>query len=270
MADRPDEELATELRALAAWLDTPEPPDVRAAVRARLAARTQPGARSANLTRAQPGAPSGNPTRSRPGVRRWLAAAAAIAVAVTVAVLPQGRAAVARVVDEVLHFAGVQVRNSPGGLPSLPASPSPLPSLRSAALDEARRRARFPIGVPAQLGVPEQVLLADPGPDGAPRVVSLIYRGGAVRLDEFDGELDPTFEKSAVGNGSRWVTVNGHSGLWFPEPHALTYLDRQGIRHTETARLAAPTLIWRDGAVTYRLEGPTTLAEATAIAASVS
>jgi len=41
------------------------------------------------------------------------------------------------------------------------------------------------------------------------------------------------------------------------------------VQRTETARLAAPTLIWVAGGVTYRLEGLSTLAEANAAALSV-
>jgi len=250
MADPRDEELGNELRALAAWLETPEPPDVRAVVRSRLTAR--------------------RPVLRRwPLSRRWLAVALATAIAVAIAVVPQGRAAVAHAVTGLLRFAGVEVRHDPSGRSMLPATPSPLPSIQSATLDEARRRARFPVGVPAELGVPEQVLLADAAPDGAPRVVSLLYRGGQIRLDEFDGELDPLFEKTGFGPEAQWVPLNGKAGLWFPTPHALVYIDREGVHHTETARLAGPCLIWRDGAVTYRLEGPSTLAEATAIAANV-
>ena len=66
------------------------------------------------------------------------------------------------------------------------------------------------------------------------------------------------------------VEIGGQQGLWFAAPHELVYVDRQGLRHTETARLAGPTLVWSDGRVTYRLEGVSDFTEAVAIAASVS
>ena len=192
---------------------------------------------------------------------------AAVAVALALVVLPAGRAAVASAVTGILRFAGVSVRHAPPphGLPSAAA----LPSVRSAELDEARRRARFPVGVPARLGAPETVQLADPAPDGAPRVVTLLYRGGTVRLDEFDGGLDLGFAKG-VYEEAQWVGIRGQQGLWFAAPHELVYVDRQGVSHTETARLAGPTLVWSDGRVTYRLEGVSDFTEAVAIAASVS
>jgi hypothetical protein len=239
MADPRDDLLIAELRGLGARLEVPPPPDVRAAVRSRLLARPR---------------------------RRWRAIAAAVAVALLIAVVPPARAAVAHAVTGLLNFAGVRVRH---GTPAPAASPSPLPSLRSAGLDNARRMAHFPVRVPVKLGVPEQVQLADPAPDGAPRVVTLIYGGGAIRLDEFDGQLDQLFLKTQAGPDASWVEVRGSPGLWFKAPHAVAYIDRQGVTHEETSRLAGPTLIWTDGTVTYRLEGFATLDTALAVALSI-
>jgi hypothetical protein len=255
-------ELANELRALGGWLDTPEPPEVRAAVRSRLGAANGPRVRRARARRWI--ATRRRWITARP---RWIAVAVALLLAVAIAVLPPGRAAVAHAVTGLLRFAGVEVHR---GKRAVAPTPSSLPSTRSAALDEARAKARFPVGVPARLGVPDEVLLADPAPDGAPRVVSLIYRGGAVRLDEFDGRLEPGFEKSAAGPDTEWLVLAGQPALWFPARHGLVYIDRQGVRHGETARLAAATLIWTDGAVSYRLEGASGPEEALAIAASIS
>jgi hypothetical protein len=248
MAERRDLELVEELRELGRWLETPAP-DVTGAVRARLVARR-----------------ASVPTWFAAVPRRWLVAAAAVVVAVAIAVVPQGRAAVAHAVTGLLRFAGVEVRQ---GQPAPAASPEPLPSIRSAGLDEARRRAHIPVRVPARLGVPEEVQLADPARDGAPRVVSLLYRGGTVRLDEFDGRLEPAFLKTMATADARWVDVAGFGGLWFPTPHGLTYIDRHGVPHEETSRMTGSTLVWSDGVVTYRLEGPIPFEEATAIARSV-
>jgi len=237
-----DDDLAAELRALGTLLATPEPPDVRAAVRARLEAPPKP--------------------------RRvvWLAAAAALLVAAIV-IVPQSRAAVANAVSSVLRFAGVEVHR---GQPHIQPLPSPVPSTRSTGLDEARRQAKFPVTVPARLGVPEEVQVADPAPDGAPRVVTLLYRHGTVRLDEFDGDLDVGFVKTQPDPDLQWTDVKGRDALWMPRPHAVAYVDRFGVRHEETARLAGPTLVWSDGRVSYRLEGVPALSEAVAIAASLA
>jgi hypothetical protein len=253
MAEPHDDQLAAELRALGTWVATPEPPDVRAAVRARLANPPQSTVR-AKLSN----------HRHR---TRWLAAAAALLLAIVIAVVPQSRAAVAHAVTGVLRFAGVEVHK---GQPHVAPSPSPLPSTRSTGLDEARRQARFPVTVPARLGVPDEVLTADPAPDGAPRVVSLLYRKGTIRLDEFDGDLAPGFVKTQSGPDTEWTDIKGSFALWLPHPHAVVYVDRAGVQHEETARLAGTTLIWSDGRVSYRLEGVPTMAEAVAIAASMA
>jgi hypothetical protein len=248
MVERPaDLELAEELRELGRWLETPAP-DLTGAVRARLARQR---ATAPPWFAAVP--------------RRWLAAAAAVVLALTIALVPQGRAAVAHAVTGLLRFAGVEVRQ---GQPTPAKSPSPLPALHSASLDEARRQAHFAIGVPTRLGVPDGVQVADPGPDGV-RVVTLLYRGGAVRLDEFDGQLDLAFLKTTANNDMQWVDIHGDTGVWFPTPHAVAYIDRQGVTHEETARMAGSTLVWDTGSVTYRLEGVPNLDEATAIAGSV-
>jgi hypothetical protein len=243
MPDHHDEDLATELRELGAWMDVPEPADQRTAVRARL-------------------------TRQRAARRRmrwWIASVVAAIVCLVAAVAP-ARAAVVDAVGGLLRVAGIEVSREPGAS-GLPASPSPIPSLRSTALDEARRTALFPVRTPATLGVPEQVLLADPDDKGAPRVVTLIYRGGAVRLDEFDGTVALAFFKTAPN--AQWVGIGPDSGIWLPGPHPVTYVGRDGVERTETARLATPTLIWASGAVTYRLEGLPTLEEAQAAALSL-
>jgi hypothetical protein len=243
--------LVDELRELAGWIDVPEPADQRAAVRARLTA-----------------APARRPRFFLS--RRWLAAGAAAAVAVVVGVVPPARAAVTDAVGRVLRFAGVEIRDGdPGTLPSpLPSSPSPLPRVRSVALDEARRLATFPVLAPAVLGVPEDVQLADPAPDGAPRVVTLLYRGGTVRIDQFDGRVEGHFLKKVAG--ASFVTVRGDFAVWLPEPHPVVYVDRFGVTREEAARLAGPTLIWAGAAATYRLEGLTDLDSARAVADSMT
>jgi hypothetical protein len=250
MADNRDDALIAELRDLAGWLELPATPDA-GRMTATIVARV------------------GAPPPPRPWwSRRWRAlVAAAAAVVVAVAVVPPARAAVVDAIEGVLRFGGIEISDEPPG--SLPATPSPLPSIRSVALDEARRIARFPVQAPAVLGPPESVELADPAPDGAPRIVTLIYRGGTVRLDQFDGSVDPYFYKKGA-QGAQYTTVNGDSGIWVPGPHALTYVDRDGVTQTATGRLAGPTLIWSGGNVTYRLEGLAALSEARTIAESMT
>ncbi|MER7420252.1 hypothetical protein ABT346_26295 [Micromonospora peucetia] len=238
------DDLERELRELSAWLETPDPPEVTARVRARLAAPA--------------------PRLRR---RRYLLAAALTAV--VVAVLPPGRAAVADAAAGLLRFAGITIVTTPA--PAFPTgTPSPLPSQRPAAVTEAQRKVRFPIRVPAKLGPPEQVLVADPDDAGNCRVATLLYRGGTLRIDAFDGGLDVAFHKQASGPETEWVQVNGGFAVWIGAPHAVAYVDRAGTVRVQTARLAASTLIWQQTGVSYRIEGDLTRAEAIEIASSLS
>ncbi|TDB70343.1 hypothetical protein [Micromonospora sp. KC723] len=237
------DDLERELRELSGWLETSDPPEVATRVRARLAA----------------------PTRHR---WRWRYPVAVALTALLVAVLPPGRAALADALAGLLRFAGITISTS--SAPVMPTgSPSPLPAQRPAGFDEAQRAVRFPIRVPARLGTPEQVLVADPDSGGGHRVATLLYRGGALRLDAFDGRLDPVFAKQAGGPGAEWVQVGGRQAIWIGGPHPVSYVDRDGVVRTESARLAAATLVWEDAGVSYRLEGQLTRAEALEIAASL-
>lgn len=231
------------LRDLGAHLDVPEAPDVTAAVLAR-------------LDEPEP--------RRQPRLLKVAAVVVAVLVAlgVLIAASPPVRAAVAH----LLRFAGIELSSeAPSG--PLPPTPAPLPGERSVDLPTAQRESAFPIALPAKLGAPERVLLVDGSP---PRVVSLLYRGGTVRLDEFDGVADLAMFKKVTPREFEFVQVGGDNAVWVPAPHELYYVDRDGSFHTESARLAAKTLIWQRGGVTLRLEGDFTKEQALEIAGSVS
>ncbi|TBL38574.1 hypothetical protein EYA84_09395 [Verrucosispora sp. SN26_14.1] len=243
-------DLERELRELSAWLETPEPPDVTARVRARLAAP----ARSSRTIEGRR--------------RRWRYAVAALLAALLVIALPPGRAALADAVAGLLRFAGITISTAPDPPPPT-ASPSPLPAQRLTDLGEVHRLVRFPVRVPAALGPPDRVLVADPDGAGGHRVATLLYRGGQIRLDAFDGRLDGIFLKQAGGSGAQWTEVGGRQAAWIPGPHPISYVDRDGVVREESARLAAATLIWEQGGVTYRLEGELTVIAAVEIASSL-
>ncbi|MCR6487476.1 hypothetical protein M8542_32080 [Amycolatopsis sp. OK19-0408] len=249
MTEPRDDRLAAALRDLGDRLDVPPAPDVREAVLARLA----------------------TPPRRRPVLPRWatVAAALVLAFAIAVTVSPAVRATV----TDLLRFAGIELREEPG--PAI-REQGLLPGERSVDLGEARHLAAFPISVPAALGYPDDVRVADE----PTRVVSLLYQAGpgrppatagpvALRLDEFDGQLGPAFEKFLSMAGGQAVDVDGVPAIWVDRPHELLYIDRTGEWHHETARLSAQTLVWQRGAVTFRLEGAFTLSDALRIAATV-
>jgi hypothetical protein len=232
-----------DLRALADTIVVPEPPDVRAAVRARI----------------ETGSPTTQAIRTpRP---RWVAAVIAALLAIGLAASPQARAAVA----EMFRFAGVDVRwgSNADDAPVVPETP--LPGADPTDLAGAREQAGFEIAVPSLLGEPDRVVVADDA-----RVVSLLYDlpQHPIRLDEFDGSLEPVFAKTVEVTGVS-APVDGERGWWLPGPHTVHYVDRDGVVREETARLATSTLIWESGGVSYRLEADVSKAEAVRIAESL-
>jgi hypothetical protein len=189
--------------------------------------------------------------------RRWLAGLVVLvaAVGVSAAVSAPVRAGIVH----ALRFGGVEVRPGPG--PSPAASPV-LPSAYPTDLPGAARVVGFPIRVPAALGAPGSVTVADG------RVVTLTYPG-SVRLDEFAGNLGVLWEKYVAGGVAQRVDVNGHEALWFADRVTLVYVDANGSQLPGSARTSSGTLVWTEGTVTYRLDGLRPLDAALAAAASL-
>ncbi len=212
--------LEADLRAAAERVAPPVQPDLAEAVLARL----------------------DEPSRAR---RRRTAAVAAGAVLVAgLGFSPQVRAFAA----DLLERAGIEVTDEQPDAARTPDQP--LPSTEDSDLVRAAAAAAFPLSLPAALGEPESVSVADRG-----RVVRMSWRAGDVALDQFDGTFGPVFEKQIGGLDVREVDLDGTPGWWIAGPHDLLYVDRDGEVVSDTARLAGRTLIWESGAgVTFRLE----------------
>ncbi|WP_020577955.1 hypothetical protein [Actinopolymorpha alba] len=179
-------------------------------------------------------------------------------------------------------FAGVLVRFGPSlpsasvSVPPAVAAPSgPAPSTAgpsatvpsaTGTLDEAARRVGFSPVVPRMLGAPDGVEVS-----ADRRLLSLSWRenAGTLRLDEFEGRLAPLFFKTVGGRGAEYVYVGEQSALWFPTPHEVVLIDKDGGERRESARPAGPTLVWESGGVTLRLEGVPDRKRAVEIAESV-
>jgi hypothetical protein len=235
-----DDDLETALRSLGPRLDVPDPPDVTATVLARL----------------------DEPTRwSTP--RRLVAAAVAVlvALATAMAVSPAVRAAV----YDLLRIGGVEIHETEPA-PVTPSVDPPLPDEREVSLDQARETAGFPLKLPAELGEPVAVRLTDNA-----EVVSMAFGSphGAIRVDQFDGRLNPMFEKFASADDVRRTTVSGAPAAWVDRPHPVFYTDHDGRMQEKSARLAGSTLIWEQDGITYRVEGELTQQQAVAIAESL-
>ncbi len=244
--------LVSELRMLSPQLDVPPAAEQVAAVRQRLAAQQRPAARPQPVAR----------WRARILYPRWRAALIAVLTVVALAVaIPQSRAAIAH----VLRLDGVEFRPAPG--PSPAPHPS-LPSEHGMSLEQARQRVAFPILVPARLGQPTAVTVSDSG-----RVATLSYDRtpyGEVRLDEFDGQVDPVYFEKFVRVGSLTkVSVNGTEGVWVTGPQEIVYVRSDGMIAAASARLTTgSTLIWNTRRVALRLEGGFSKTAALSVAAS--
>ncbi|NBE94633.1 hypothetical protein FE391_16330 [Nonomuraea sp. KC401] len=243
----PYDDLEADLLALGDLVDVPGPPpsDVAAAVRARL----------------EP--PSEAPTPSgprRPGRRRarWkIVAAVVVAVLAVTAATPQGRAAVAT----ILRFAGIEM--AIGDTPPEPVtSRTPLPAERTVSRADLPELVDFTVKVPARLGEPQRITVADHG-----RLVSMLWPGG-IRLDQFSGTVGPYFYKQLGPPGPDHVMMGAYDAWWVPGEHPLGYIRRQDGTHVPL-RQAAPTLVWQQGTLNYRLEGAGDVDEAVAVATSL-
>lgn len=248
-------ELELELRELT--VEWPATPDLAGAVADRME-HARPARRRLRLGLDRPA---------------WqLAAVVAALVIAVVAAVPPARSAVL----DLLGFGSVRItreeprppRFAPGGL----ALGEPL------TLAQARRRAGFPVLVPAAVGEPDAVYFAD---EPAARV-DLVYRsrpglpaagttGAGLLVTEFRAVAEPLIEKTvgAAGNVER-LTVGGDPAFFISGPeHGFAYVPEAGGGAFEPQRLAGNTLlVERSDGVLLRVEGELTRAQAVRIAES--
>jgi hypothetical protein len=260
------------LRDLARAFDTPAPDYSRRVLRA-LATHDERAAPAIRLARRF------LQSRSR---RILIAAVALLAAAAIVIAVPGSRRALA----QWLGFAGISIRHTQQHPASPPASgrPAELYAGATVTLAEARaamaRHLRLPAGLPA----PAVVYLRR---DGAAVVVTLAYSaaphlrptadtGYALILTEIARAGRPLFAKIlAIGANSVAVTVVGHRGVFIDGPQQIITLDNTRLHqgqpevHEVAARASANTIIWTDGATTYRLEGDFGQHAAIALASTV-
>ncbi len=230
------DDLRASLRDLGRRLDVPPTPDVTTAV----------------LNRLDSAAP---PARRRVPRLVTAAIAALLALATAMVVSPAVRAAV----FDLLRIGGVDIHQNE---PAPPPGETPPLGDRVVSLADARTAVDFALRLPTGLGEPDAVRVTDD------RVVTMSF--GDIRVDQFDGGLDPMFEKFAMAEDIHRVSVGDRPGIWVDRPHIVIYIDEDGITREESARLAASTLIWEDDGVTYRVEGDLTQPEALAIAESMN
>ncbi len=251
--ERDEAILVAELRELAAAIELPAP-----------------GRRLTDTVMsavADAAAPAGPPWYRRPpwagrrltGVRRRVLAAA-IAVLLGLVAIPPVRAAV----SDWFAVGGVWVHLRPDVDPSPSPPPPPAVTTSGLTMGQAAAAVGFPVLVPTALGRPDGVEVS-----ADRRVVSMSWTtaaSGVIRLDQFDGQLDYAFAKTA--SDAQFTTVADAFALFFDGPHEVVVLESDGTPRRASARLAGRTLIWTDGGWTARLEGELTLERAVEIARS--
>jgi len=255
-----DMELERALRELGPRYPYPPTPNLAVAVRRRIVARPVAPARRLALWR---------------DPRRLALAAAVVLVLAGAAALinPTSRDAIAH----FFHVRGVIVtRVSP--LPSL--SPvTPLTLGRRTTMADAQSAVSFTIGVPAELGAPDAVYVDSSVPGGEvalaytprPGIPLVKQTGLGVLVTEFRGDLIPGFLTKEVGPSTTLeeTSVNGDPGWWIAgEPHWV-FVQIGGSDEQVQLRMAANTLIWEHGGVTYRIESGLSKADAFRIAAGL-
>lgn len=250
------QQLEGQLSDLASGLSWPETPDLAGTVAARLAT---------------------DPSRPRRPPARVLVAAAIVIVVVSAALaaLPGGRRAVA----DLLGLRGVHVSTGPP--PPMPPTtpPSHVDLGQPVTVAAASRRTGFAVRIPTLAGFdqPDGIFVAMPPPEGE---VTLMYRprpdlpasaetGVGLLLTEFRATMEAGFfgKVAEPGTTIEALSVRGQPAYWLSgAPHAFFYRSPNGEIYPDTLRLAANTLVWQSGAVTLRVEGDITRAQALAIA----
>jgi hypothetical protein len=254
-----DADLERALRELGPRYPYPPTPNLATAVRRRIVA--------------QPAGPVRRLALWRDPRRLALVAAVLLVLASAAALVnPTTRDAIAH----FFHVRGVIVNRVPSPLPSL--SPvTPLNLGRRATMDEAQSAVSFKIAVPSALGVPDAVYVGSGIPGGEvalaymprPGIPMVKQTGLGVLITEFRGDLIPGFITKDVGPGTtvEETSVNGDPGWWIAgESHTIIIQVGAGSDQMETLRLAANTLVWEHGGVTYRIESALSKTDAFRIA----
>jgi hypothetical protein len=207
--------------------------------------------------------------RHRRQVRTLVAVAAAVVLlaAAVVAIGPARRA-----VADWLGIGAVEVRQGnpvPTGANPVPGSPrsGPTPSA-AVTVDRAQRQVQFHIARAGRAAGPLLGVEVDRRVPGG--LVALRYaRFTLVELASYRDSPPQVMKTVDPAARIEPVTVNGKPGLWIVGAHEVGYRDRSGNFRTDTVRRSGAVLLWERAGVTYRIEGPTRLAEAKGIAAAV-
>jgi hypothetical protein len=165
--------------------------------------------------------------------------------------------------------------------PTFEPQPTPLPTVSGVlnmggetTLEAARRLTGFPVRLPsypANLGPPDRVFVRDLG--GTAVILAWLEEDKPANVKMSLHLLATGVRGSKSVSSMSWVhntTVRGHPAAWIDRPHVLEYYHLQGLPEYQIKRLVdGNVLVWVEDGLTYRLETPSTLAEALRIAQSL-
>ncbi len=249
--------IETMLFELGRDLEYPRPPDVRQAVRARLA---QPPA----------------------VVSRWrglpaLGAAAAVALGAVVVLVAPVREAVA----DLFGIGGIDI-TVVDELPAVSPRATDLRLGEVIALDDVNDLVEFDVQAPSLLGAPDEFWFDDAPAGGA---IHLVYHPGpdlpesgatglGALLTQYTATIDPGFAHKLVDAGDssvRIAEIAGSKAFFISGGgHIISLIDADGVPRSGAARLAGNTLIWEQNGQTFRLEAEVGLQRALEIARSLT
>ncbi len=248
------DDLERSLIALGSTLEYPPAPPMAPAVTARLLAERAAARRPAF-----------------PGLALW-PRRRVLLLAVALVLLLAGTAVAAR-----LAIGSIEIRVVP-----TPTAPSPTavesgPALgERVTLEQARARVRFPLVLPAGLGTPAEVHVAESA--FSSRVVVLVWDADASHpriegtpwgtiLMELPGSMEPLAYKDILSDTTlQAVQVGSHDGFWVSGPHQLTLLTPSG---EERFTVTGNVLLWEQDGTTLRLETALPKAQAIALAETI-
>jgi hypothetical protein len=193
------------------------------------------------------------PARPR---RRLALVAGAVGVVLGVGLSPVGSA-----VAGLFRVDGVEVKV----VDQLPDAADGPDLGRRTTLAEARAAVDLPVRLPADLGRPDEVYVGSP-----PGGVTLVWHEPEVLVTQHPGSLAGVVKTVVESSRARPVPVDGTAGLWLTGPHVVTYTTPDGHAVAEAPRRAGNTLVWSTGPTLIRIEVDGPLADALAVAASLS
>jgi hypothetical protein len=243
------------LIALGSTLEYPPAPPIAPAVTARLLTERAAARRPAF-----------------PGLALWPRRRILLLAAAGLILLLAGTAVAAR-----LAIGAIEIRVIPTPPASTPTGVESGASLgRRVTLEEAQAMVAFPVVLPATLGPPAEVHVAETV--FSSRVVVLVWEadGSHPRIEgtpwstilmELPGSKEPLASKEIMAETTlQAVQVGSHDAFWISGPHQLSLLTPEGEqRFTVTGNV----LLWEQDGTTIRLETALPKAEAVALAESI-